>query len=88
MSRSQVRAAVRWEAVMIALMGTFLGFVLAVAGGWGIISAIEADRPIPFVVPPVHLTVIVVFAAVAGVVAAVGPGRRAAKLDVLTAIAS
>jgi putative ABC transport system permease protein len=88
MSRSQVRAAVRWEAVMIALMGTFLGFVLAVAGGWGIVSAIEADRPIPFVVPPVQLTIIVVFAAVAGVVAAVGPGRRAAKLDVLTAIAS
>jgi putative ABC transport system permease protein len=88
MSRSQVRAAVRWEAVMIALMGTFLGFVLAVAGGWGIVSAIEADRPIPFVVPPVQLTVIVVFAAVAGVVAAVGPGRRAARLDILTAIAS
>jgi putative ABC transport system permease protein len=88
MSRSQVRAAVRWEAVMIALMGTFLGFVLAIAGGWGIVSAIEADRPIPFVVPPVQLTIIVVFAAVAGVVAAVGPGRRAAKLDILTAIAS
>jgi putative ABC transport system permease protein len=39
-------------------------------------------------VPPVQLTVIVVFAAVAGVVAAVGPGRRAARLDILTAIAS
>jgi putative ABC transport system permease protein len=88
MSRSQVRAAVRWEAVMIALLGTFLGFALAVAGGWGVISAIEADRPIPFVVPPVQLTIIVVFAAVAGVIAAVGPGRRAAKLDILTAIAS
>jgi putative ABC transport system permease protein len=88
MSRAQVRAAVRWEAVMIALMGTFLGFGLAIAGGWGVISAIEADRPIPFVVPPVQLTVIVVFAAVAGVVAAVGPGRRAARLDILTAIAS
>jgi putative ABC transport system permease protein len=87
MKRSQVRATVRWEAVMIALMGTLLGFVLAVAGGWGIVSAIEADRPIPFVVPPLQLAIIVVFAAVAGVVAAVGPGRRAAKLDVLTAIA-
>jgi putative ABC transport system permease protein len=87
MSRAQVRAAVRWEAVMIALLGTFLGFVLAIAGGWGIVSAIEADRPIPFVVPPVPLAIIVVFAAVAGVVAAVGPGRRAARLDILTAIA-
>ncbi|MDQ3945426.1 MAG: FtsX-like permease family protein, partial [Actinomycetota bacterium] len=30
MTRPQVRSAVRWESVMIALMGTFLGFVLAV----------------------------------------------------------
>ncbi len=73
---------------MIALMGTFLGFILAVAGSWGIISAIEGDRPIPLVVPPGQLTVIVVLASVAGVLAAVGPARRAAKLDILAAIAS
>ena len=88
MTRPQVRSAIRWESVMIALMGTFLGFVLAVAGAWGIISAIEGDRPIPLAVPPVQLTVIVVLASVAGVLAAVGPARRAAKLDILAAIAS
>jgi putative ABC transport system permease protein len=88
MTRAQVRSAIRWESVMIALMGTFLGFILAVAGAWGIISAIEADRPIPLSVPPVQLTVIVVLASVAGVLAAVGPARRAAKLDILAAIAS
>ena len=73
---------------MIALMGTLFGFVLAIAGAWGIISAIEGDRPIPFVVPPTPLTVIVALASVAGVLAAVGPARRAAKLDILAAIAS
>lgn len=88
MTRAQVRSAIRWESVMIALMGTVLGFVLAVAGAWGIISAIEADRPIPLAVPPVQLSVIVVLASVAGVLAAVGPARRAAKLDILAAIAS
>ncbi|MEA2932263.1 MAG: putative transport system permease protein, partial [Actinomycetota bacterium] len=88
MTRPQVRSAIRWESVMIALMGTFLGFALAVAGSWGIISAIEADRPIPLAVPPVQLTVIVALASVAGVLAAVGPARRAAKLDILAAIAS
>jgi putative ABC transport system permease protein len=88
MTRPQVRSAIRWESVMIALMGTFLGFVLAVSGSWGIISAIEGDRPIPLAVPPVQLTVIVVLASVAGVLAAVGPARRAAKLDILAAIAS
>jgi putative ABC transport system permease protein len=88
MTRPQVRSTIRWESVMIALMGTFLGFALAVAGSWGIISAIEADRPIPLAVPPVQLTVIVALASVAGVLAAVGPARRAAKLDILAAIAS
>ena len=88
MTRTQVRGAIRWESVMIALMGTFLGFILAVAGAWGIISAIEGDRPIPLAVPPVQLTAIVVLASVAGVVAALGPARRAAKLDILEAIAS
>ena len=88
MTRPQVRSAIRWESVMIALMGTFLGFILAVAGAWGIISAIEGDRPIPLAVPPVQLSVIVVLASVAGVLAAVGPARRAARLDILAAIAS
>ncbi|HEX7196556.1 MAG TPA: FtsX-like permease family protein, partial [Candidatus Limnocylindria bacterium] len=88
MTRPQVRSAIRWESVMIALMGTLFGFVLAIAGAWGIISAIEGDRPIPFVVPPTPLTVIVALASVAGVLASVGPARRAAKLDILAAIAS
>jgi putative ABC transport system permease protein len=88
MTRPQVRSAVRWESVMIALMGTILGFALAVAGAWGIITAIEGDRPIPLVVPPTQLTAIVALASVAGVLAAVGPARRAAKLDILGAIAS
>ncbi|MEN3315738.1 MAG: putative transport system permease protein [Acidimicrobiaceae bacterium] len=88
MTRPQVRSAIRWESVMIALMGTFLGFALAVAGSWGIVSAIKGDRPVPLVVPPAQLTVIVVLASVAGVLAAVGPARRAARLDILAAIAS
>jgi putative ABC transport system permease protein len=88
MTRPQVRSAIRWESVMIALMGTVLGFALAVAGSWGIITAIPADRPIPLSVPPVQLTLIVVLASVAGVLAAVGPARRAARLDILAAIAS
>ncbi|MEA2687295.1 MAG: putative transport system permease protein, partial [Actinomycetota bacterium] len=88
MTRPQVRSAIRWESVMIALMGTFLGFVLAVAGSWGIVTAISGEEPMSLVVPPVQLTVIVVLASVAGVLAALGPARRAARLDILAAIAS
>jgi putative ABC transport system permease protein len=87
MTRRQVRRAVRWEAVAIALLGTALGTALAVGGAWGIIQALDGEVT-TFVVPPTQLVVIVALAALAGVGAALGPARRAAKLDVLDAIAS
>ena len=89
MTRPQVRSSIRWEAVMIALFGTALGFFLALAGSWGIVKAIgKTEGAMSLSVPPVQMMVIVTLAAVAGVVAAVGPARRAAKLDILGAIAS
>jgi putative ABC transport system permease protein len=88
MTRAQVRSSIRWESVMIALLGTGLGFFLALAGSWGIVTAIGRTEAMSLSVPPVQMVVIVTLAAVAGVVAAVGPARRAAKLDILDAIAS
>ena len=87
MSRSQVRRTVRWEAVGIALLGTALGTGLAVAGAWGVIKALGTEVT-AFTVPPTQVGVIVALAALAGIGAALGPARRAAKLDVLDAIAS
>ena len=87
MSRRQVRRSVRWESVGIALLGTAMGSTLAVAGAWGIVQAL-GNEVTTFVVPPTQMTVIVALAALAGVGAALGPARRAAKLDVLDAIAS
>jgi putative ABC transport system permease protein len=87
MGRSQVRRTVRWEAVAIALLGTATGTALAVAGAWGIVQALDGEVT-AFTVPPVQMGVILALAALAGVGAALGPARRAAKLDVLDAIAS
>lgn len=87
MSRSQVRRTVRWEAVAIALLGTALGTGLAVAGAWGVIQALGTEVT-AFTVPPTQVGIIVALAALAGIGAALGPARRAAKLDVLDAIAS
>jgi putative ABC transport system permease protein len=87
MSRRQVRRSVRWESVAIALLGTALGTGLAVAGSWGVVQAL-GNEVTTFVVPPGQLGVIVALAALAGVGAALGPARRAAKLDVLDAIAT
>lgn len=86
MSRRQLRTAVRWEAVLISLLGTVLGFGLGVGGAWGVITA--STEAATFAVSGPQLLVIVVLAVLAGVLAARGPARRAARLDVLAAIAS
>jgi putative ABC transport system permease protein len=86
MTRGQVRRAVRWEAVLIALLGTALGALLAIGGAWGIVRALADENITTFAIPTVQLVIITLLAGGAGVVAAVGPARRAAKLDVLDAI--
>jgi putative ABC transport system permease protein len=88
MIRSQVRSLVRWEAVMIAVLGTGLGLGLAVAGAWAIIQALADEGVTEMVMPGVRLALIVGFASLAGVAAALGPARRAARIDVLRAISS
>jgi putative ABC transport system permease protein len=87
-TRRQIRTLVRWESVMIAILGTGLGLVLAAGGAWAIVQAL-ADEGISEVVVPVgRLGIIVGIAVGAGVAAALGPARRAARLDILEAIAA
>jgi putative ABC transport system permease protein len=74
--------------VLTAILGTALGLGLGVAGAWGIVKALSDQGVTQFVVPVGPIAVITVLAALAGVLAAAGPARRAAKLDVLGAIAS
>jgi putative ABC transport system permease protein len=87
MSRRQLKTAVRWESVLISLLGTALGFGLGVGGAWGVAVSTAKDTTI-FIVPVAQLAAIVGLAVFAGVVAAVGPARRAAKLNILGAIAT
>ncbi len=88
MTRGQLRATVRWESVIIALLGTTLGLVIGVAFGWVMVEALESEGINTFVVPGGQLAVMVAIAAMAGVAAVILPARRAARLDVLGAIAS
>jgi putative ABC transport system permease protein len=87
MTRHQLRSAIRWESMLIALLGTALGAVLAVGGAWGIVQALGREGVTTFAVPATQLAAIVGLAALAGVLAALGPARRASRLNVLDAIA-
>jgi putative ABC transport system permease protein len=88
MSRGQVRSAVRWESVIVAVFGALLGLVLGLFFGWTMVRALEDQGITDFAVPGGQLLAIVIVAAVLGVVAAVYPAHRAAKLDVLDAIST
>jgi putative ABC transport system permease protein len=88
MTRRQVRTLVRWESVMIAALGTGLGSLLAIGGAWALVQALADEGITHVVVPTGRIAVIVVCAVVAGVIAAAAPARRAARLDVLIAVAA
>jgi len=88
MTRSQLKATVRFEAVIIALFGTALGLGIGAFFGWSMVQALASEGIGEFVLPTTTLIVITIIAIVAGVGASVLPGRRAARLDVLKAISS
>ena len=86
MSRRQVRSAVRWESVIIALLGTALGLVIGIVFGAAIVRSLRSLGFTGFVIPFGQLLVVAVLAALAGVVAGIQPARKAAKLDILSSI--
>ncbi|HWC10434.1 MAG TPA: FtsX-like permease family protein [Acidimicrobiales bacterium] len=86
MTRSQLRSTVRWESVVIALQGTLLGLAVGVFFGWALVQALSDEGINRLEIPFVNLAVVVVLAGLAGIVAAIPPARRAARLDVLSAI--
>jgi putative ABC transport system permease protein len=85
-TRRQVRAMIRWEAVIIAVLGAVLGLAVGVFFGWTVVRALRSVGITEFALPGGQLVIFVVFAALAGILAAVLPGRRAARIDVLRAI--
>ena len=85
-SRSQVRSTVRWESVLTALLGAVLGIIIGILLGYAVTLALSDQGLNSFTIPWGALVLIVVIAFVIGVVAAIGPARRAAKLDVLRAV--
>jgi len=87
-TRRQVRSMVRWESVIIAVFGTVLGVATGVFLAWSVIQAAPANALDTFAAPSGRLLVVLAVGAVVGVVASLRPARRAARLDVMDAIAT
>ena len=85
MSRRQVRTMIRYEAVITALIGALLGMVIGVVFAALIAQPLE-EEGFALSYPVGELVLLLVFAAFAGVLAAIPPARRASRLDVLEAL--
>jgi len=84
MTRRQVRRMIRHESVITALIGAMIGIALGVVLAVILIARVEF---IDFAFPTTQIIVFVIAAVLVGIVAAIFPARRAAKLDPLEAIA-
>ena len=85
MSRRQVRTMIRYEAVITALIGGILGLVLGLIFATLIAQPLK-DEGFTLSYPVGSLILILVLAALAGVLAAIQPARRASRLDVLESL--
>ncbi len=86
MTRGQVRAMVRWESVVISLIGAVAGAALGVGLGAALVRALRNQGFQGAVIPYGQVALYLALAAGAGILAAVAPARSAAKVDVLKAV--
>jgi putative ABC transport system permease protein len=88
MTRPQMRSSVRWEAVVTALLGALMGTGLGLALGWVVVKALEDEGLNSFSISIGSIVIFAVLALFVAVLAAWFPARRAAKADILQAIAT
>ncbi len=87
MTRRQTRRMIRWEAVIIAVFGGVLGILVGTLLGFIAVQAMPESFITDFGIPVGNFVVILIMCIVVGVLAAILPARRAARLNVLDAIA-
>jgi putative ABC transport system permease protein len=87
MTRPQTRRMIRWESIMVAVIGAILGIVVGLFFGIVVTAALQSQGINQLSIPAVQIAGLVLFAMVAGLLAAILPARRAANLNILEAIA-
>jgi putative ABC transport system permease protein len=88
LSRRQVRTMIRSEAIILAIFGAIIGIVIGSVMGVALVAALRHQGITETVLPAGRLLLFLVLSGLLGLVAASWPARRAARLDVLRAIAS
>ena len=84
-SRSQVRSTVRYESVITSILGGVMGIVVGTVFAYVVTSRFGGEG-ITFSIPGVQLVVFLILAILVGVLAAILPARRAARIEILDAI--
>jgi putative ABC transport system permease protein len=88
MKRRQVRSMIRAEALILSIFGAILGIVIGTPMGLALVAATGDEGITETSVPYFTLVIFLIVATALGLIAAGWPARRAAKLDVLAAIAA
>ncbi|MGI9051334.1 MAG: ABC transporter permease [Ilumatobacteraceae bacterium] len=88
MSRRKMRRSVRWEAVIVSTFGALIGIIVGTLIGAALSLAVPDDIIDRLALDPTIIVIILVGAVVAGLIAALYPSRKAARMDILQAIAT
>ena len=86
MTRRQVRRMIRQESIITALIGAAIGLPLGIFLA-ALVNRALSDFDVRFAIPWIQLIVLTIVAVIIGILAAIMPARRAAKLNPLEAIA-
>ncbi len=88
LTQRQSRTMIRRESVLIAMLGALLGMTTGLVIGVFMQRSLASTGIEKLSIPWIELAAFLVLAALIGVIAALAPARRAARMDVLAAIST
>ncbi|MFV0429789.1 MAG: FtsX-like permease family protein [Arachnia sp.] len=87
LTRGQLRRMITLESVIVAALGSSLGLALSLGFGWAIVRLLADTGIDRLAIPWTQLALFLVAAGGFGVLAAILPARRAARMNTLAALA-